>query len=69
MGVTVIGGLIVSTLLTLVIVPALFSLALGVEQRLGPWLTYWLTNHGESPMEKPGPVSTAACAASFKQWF
>ncbi|WP_373487540.1 efflux RND transporter permease subunit [Blastomonas sp.] len=38
MGTVVIGGLIVSTLLTLVIVPAGFSLADGVEKRLGPWL-------------------------------
>lgn len=38
MGVTVIGGLTVSTLLTLLIVPAAFSLAVGVETRVGPWL-------------------------------
>jgi hypothetical protein len=38
MGIVVIGGLIVSTLLTLVIVPALFSLAVGAEVRMGPWL-------------------------------
>jgi Cu/Ag efflux pump CusA len=38
MGTVVIGGLIVSTLLTLLIVPAGFSLADGVEKRLGPWL-------------------------------
>jgi multidrug efflux pump subunit AcrB len=38
MGVTVIGGLILSTLLTLAIVPAGFSLADGAEKRLGPWL-------------------------------
>ena len=48
MGVTVIGGLIVSTILTLVIVPATFSLAMGLEQRVGPWLSYWLTTGGES---------------------
>jgi hypothetical protein len=69
MGVTVIGGLIVSTLLTLVIVPALFSLALGVEQRLGPWLTYWLTNHGESPMEKPPGLFPRRVRRKLKQWF
>ena len=34
----VIGGLIMSTLLTLLIVPAGFSLADGIERRLGPWL-------------------------------
>lgn len=38
MGTVVIGGLIVSTLLTLLIVPAGFSLASGLEHRLGPWL-------------------------------
>ncbi|EAQ28437.1 hypothetical protein NAP1_12598 [Erythrobacter sp. NAP1] len=38
MGVVVIGGLIMSTLLTLVIVPAGFSLADGFERRAGPWL-------------------------------
>jgi multidrug efflux pump subunit AcrB len=47
MGVTVIGGLIVSTVLTLVIVPATFSLAIGVEERLGPWLSRTFTNGGE----------------------
>ncbi len=35
MGVTVIGGLIVSTVLTLVIVPASFSIALDIEKWLG----------------------------------
>lgn len=35
MGVTVIGGLLLSTLLTLVIVPASFSLAIGIEARMG----------------------------------
>ena len=38
MGTVVIGGLILSTLLTLVIVPAGFSLADGLEKRAGPWL-------------------------------
>jgi multidrug efflux pump subunit AcrB len=38
MGTVVIGGLIVSTLLTLLIVPAAFSLADGLEKRLGPAL-------------------------------
>jgi len=40
MGTTVIGGLILSTALTLLIVPAGFSLADGVEKRLGPWLRH-----------------------------
>lgn len=38
MGTMVIGGLIMSTLLTLLIVPAGFSLADGFEKRVGPWL-------------------------------
>ena len=47
MGVTVIGGLMVSTVLTLLIVPATFSLAVGVEERLGPWLSRKFTNGGK----------------------
>lgn len=39
MGIVVIGGLILSTLLTLLIVPAGFSLADGFEKRSGPWLS------------------------------
>ena len=35
MGVTVIGGLIFSTILTLLLVPAYFSLAISVESRIG----------------------------------
>ncbi|MGB3797201.1 MAG: efflux RND transporter permease subunit [Alteraurantiacibacter sp.] len=38
MGTVVIGGLILSTALTLLIVPAGFSLADGLERKLGPWL-------------------------------
>jgi multidrug efflux pump subunit AcrB len=48
MGITVIGGLMLSTVLTLVIVPALFSLAIGVEQWLGPRLSRRLLTY------KPG---------------
>ena len=47
MGITVIGGLILSTLLTLVIVPAGFSLAIDLEAWLGPRLRRWFTNGGE----------------------
>jgi multidrug efflux pump subunit AcrB len=51
MGITVIGGLVLSTLLTLVIVPAAFSLADGFEKRVGPklrksLLTYDPAEHG-----------------------
>ena len=38
MGITVIGGLLLSTILTLVIVPAVFSLAIGFESWIGPKL-------------------------------
>ena len=38
MGTVVIGGLILSTMLTLLIVPAAFSLADGMEKRIGPKL-------------------------------
>jgi multidrug efflux pump subunit AcrB len=48
MGMTVIGGLILSTILTLVLVPATFSLAIGVEQWLGPKLRKGLLTY------KPG---------------
>ena len=44
MGTVVIGGLILSTLLTLLIVPAGFSLSDGLEKRLGPWLRGKLLN-------------------------
>ncbi len=63
MGTVVIGGLIVSTLLTLLIVPAGFSLADGFEKRVGPWLrtrllTYDPDKHGEKEAPaKPGKKS------------
>ncbi|MBK5265746.1 MAG: efflux RND transporter permease subunit, partial [Alphaproteobacteria bacterium] len=38
MGITVIGGLLLSTLLTLLIVPASFSLAIEIEEWIGPHL-------------------------------
>lgn len=58
MGTVVIGGLIVSTLLTLLIVPAGFSLADGFEKRVGPWLrtrllTYDPDKHGENEVQPP----------------
>lgn len=44
MAITVIGGLILSTALTLLIVPATFSLAAGLEQSIGPRLRRRFTN-------------------------
>jgi len=61
MGIVVIGGLILSTLLTLLIVPAGFSLADGVEKRVGPWLrntllTYKPGDDGQPVLEPPVPA-------------
>ena len=54
MGIVVIGGLILSTVLTLVIVPASFSLAVGFENRIAPRLRRALTNGGgEKPLVQP----------------
>ena len=55
MGIVVIGGLIVSTLLTLVIVPAGFSLADGFERRAGPWLRSRLLTYkaGDDRHDRP----------------
>ena len=47
MGVVVIGGLLLSTVLTLVLVPGTFSLALGIEERMGPRLSRWFTTGGK----------------------
>ena len=57
MGVVVIGGLIMSTLLTLVIVPAGFSLADGFERRVGPWLRSNLLTY--KPGDDGEPVKPA----------
>ena len=45
MGIVVIGGLILSTALTLVIVPAGFSIAVSVEEWLAPRMKRWFTNN------------------------
>jgi multidrug efflux pump subunit AcrB len=60
MGIVVIGGLIVSTLLTLLIVPAAFSLSIGIERRIGPWLgrkllTYRPGDDGSTVIDHQGP--------------
>lgn len=57
MGVTVIGGLTLSTLLTLVIVPAVFSLAIGLESWIGPKLGRGLLTY--KPEHKTGHGGTA----------
>jgi multidrug efflux pump subunit AcrB len=58
MGTVVIGGLIVSTLLTLLIVPAGFSLADGFEKRVGPWLRSRLLTY--DPQANAADTGTAA---------
>lgn len=60
MGTVVIGGLLMSTILTLLIVPAGFSLADGFERRLGPWLrgrllTYRPGDESRAPAPPPEP--------------
>ena len=57
MGVTVIGGLAMSTILTLLIVPAAFSLAVGIERWIGPRLgKRLLTYTPGDEMGSGGPV-------------
>ena len=53
MGIVVIGGLVMSTLLTLLIVPAGFSLADGFEKRAGPWLRERLLTYKPGDENKP----------------
>lgn len=57
MGIVVIGGLALSTLLTLLIVPAIFSLAVGLEQWLGPRLARRLLTYkpGDDQHTLPAP--------------
>jgi multidrug efflux pump subunit AcrB len=56
MGITVIGGLIFSTILTLVLVPALFSLAVSVETRLGRLLGRFMVAKDDLPTNDKAPI-------------
>ncbi|BCA60259.1 efflux RND transporter permease subunit [Sphingomonas sp. HMP6] len=56
MGITVIGGLLLSTVLTLVIVPASFSLALGIERWIGPRIGRRLLTYRPGDDALPAPV-------------
>lgn len=56
MGVTVIGGLAMSTVLTLLIVPAAFSLSVGVERWIGPRLGRRLLTYKPGDELGSGPV-------------
>lgn len=62
MGTVVIGGLLMSTLLTLLIVPALFSLADGFEKRIGPWLRRKFLSYepGHDKAAAPSPEALPA---------
>ena len=56
MAITVIGGLIVSTLLTLCIVPAGFTLADDLEKWLGPKFSRYITSSPTPPAPNPHPA-------------
>jgi multidrug efflux pump subunit AcrB len=60
MAVCVIGGLILSTLLTLLIVPAGFSLADGFERRLAPLFGKVLTTQPGDRASRPAPTAVPA---------
>ncbi|WP_338242111.1 efflux RND transporter permease subunit [Aurantiacibacter hainanensis] len=60
MGTVVIGGLLLSTLLTLLIVPAGFSLADGLEKKLGPWLRERLLTYKPGDENPAGPEAQPA---------
>lgn len=60
MAMTVIGGLLLSTLLTLLIVPAGFSLADGMEKRLGPWLRNRLLTYRPGDEAQPQPPAATS---------
>lgn len=55
MGVTVIGGLIFSTVLTLLLVPAYFSIAIDIEQWIGRKF-HKLIGHGATRTPEPMPA-------------
>jgi len=57
MGVAVIGGLITSTALTLVVVPALFTLIDDLERRIGPRVAAWF---GSAEGEESRPAGREA---------
>lgn len=53
MGTVVIGGLLLSTVLTLMIVPAGFSLADGFEKRAGPWMRHKFLTYKPGDEDRP----------------
>src|SRR3546814_19261880 len=67
MGIVVIGGLILSTMLTLVIVPAGFTLADDLERWLGPHLKRIFTN-SETHREGAGPAPAETALSIVPGW-
>ena len=65
MGTVVIGGLCLSTLLTLLIVPAAFSLADGLEKRLGPALRRLVLTYDPAHRDGPSGHGTPGSAGAF----
>jgi len=63
MAISVIGGLTLSTLLTLLIVPAGFTLADDMERWIGPRLSRWFTNGGEAGSNGTKPTVVGPQAA------
>ncbi len=61
MAVTIFGGQILSTVLTLLLVPAGYSLSDGFERWMGPKLARLLTTHHGAPV-RPGAAPTPAPA-------
>ena len=59
MGITVIGGLIFSTLLTLLLVPAYFSIAISVESRIGRLFHKFIGQDAHRMPSGPAPQTAA----------
>ena len=57
MGITVIGGLIFSTLLTLLLVPSYFSIAISIETRLGRIFHNLIGSEAHADRTRPFPRS------------
>ncbi len=53
MGIAVIGGITLSTILTLIIVPAAFTIADDIERWLAPRFGKWFTTGGEGKLPPP----------------
>ena len=60
MGIAVIGGITLSTILTLIIVPAAFTIADDIEKWLAPRFGKWFTNGGENRAPPPRKLPPAA---------